>query len=403
MGCGASAAAATAAATGTLRRRRGPPPAVFTVDPSRPGCSAAALDAFAKLKLRRGDVDALWGVFCRMDVQGRGAVELPAFYRFLGVPPSRFADRVFALFDESGDGVVDFTEFVTTVWVYCSLDASALCRFAFMMYDGAVCGHISGADLRDMMLQMWGERYATNARVMAIVADAGFGDRVSYETFADITARYPYLLFPAFMLQQAVRRAVLGHDFWARQYAERTRRGNAALYSVWDVLAALAAARVRADGGEMAVALAGRYVPAHLVGNPDAQAAAEVADDPVRKAQLRRAQLGLPPAAGDPALMLAGLDRDGGNGGSGGCAPTAPDASSSDGGSSVSADGVVRAHESAPDPLAGVKRLQGRAHAVVLTERGAATTGGGGGPGRGRRGSRVANAQERAAMLAEGR
>ena len=39
----------------------------------------------------------------------------------LGLPRTRFAKRVFAIFDADGSGEVDLREFFITTWNYCTL------------------------------------------------------------------------------------------------------------------------------------------------------------------------------------------------------------------------------------------------------------------------------------------
>lgn len=369
----------------------GMPRHYFVANTRFQGQSASAQGDFEKLRIRKGDLDRLYSNFLAMDVKGRGLVEMPAFYRFMGIAPSAYAERVFLLFDEGGDGLIDFHDFVVIVWNYCGLDSSALVRFAHMLYDTNVSGFISQDQLRDMVRQMFGDAFTQNPKVMCIFAEAGFGDKVSYDHFADVARKYPYLLFPAFQMQSAIRRAVLGEAFWEAHFEERARRGNAATYSVFDVLEAMRAARVRADGGEMAVALQGRYVPAHLRGNPDAAAAAEVAEDPRMKGMMRRAELGLPPAAGDADLVL-----DGGPPlAKGGLGPSQVRADAS---SASAGDGDANGGST----FSNFKTLQGKAHAPAVLAIPGVSAGAADGA-RGRRGSKLATVQERAALMAVGR
>lgn len=395
-----------AAAAGLPRRR-------FVPHDGVPGQGAAAAAEFAKLRIAPGDLAALYACFTAMDAKRAGLVELPAFYRFMRLAPSPYTERLFHLFDLGGDGAIDFHEFVVAVWNYAVLDASALTRFAHMLYDTGATGFLRPGDLEDMVRQMWGDGYASNPRVMRLFAEAGVASgggggggggggappahaagAIPFDVFARVTRGFPYLLLPAFQLQAAVRRAVLGEGFWAALFAERARRGTAARYSVWDVLAAMKEAAVEPGGAEEAVALRGRYVPPHLLGHPGVAAASQLAEDPVAAGAAARAALGLPPAAGDAAATVAAA--------LGGPPPTAAAAA----GVVASGAGAGRAW---PPAAPGVE--------VVLVEGGGGGGEGGrggvgplagvrtlrGGAARARRGSRVANVQERAARMAAGR
>ena len=119
----------------------------------------------------------------------------------------------------------------------------------------------------------------------------------SYNQFVELNTKFPSLLFPAFTIQSAIRRRVLGDAFWENEYARRAAVGAAASYSIFDVLHAMEEARLKAGSREVAAALKGRYVPAHLRDKPGY--IPSISEDPVGKAKARRRSLGLADAADD--------------------------------------------------------------------------------------------------------
>ena len=42
------------------------------------------------------------------------------FHEYLGVPQTRFSERVFGILDLDGSGALDFGEFAVGVWNYCT-------------------------------------------------------------------------------------------------------------------------------------------------------------------------------------------------------------------------------------------------------------------------------------------
>ena len=50
-----------------------------------------------------------------------GEVSITEMLDLLGLPRTRFAKRVFAIFDADGSGEVDLREFFITTWNYCTL------------------------------------------------------------------------------------------------------------------------------------------------------------------------------------------------------------------------------------------------------------------------------------------
>ena len=53
---------------------------------------------------------------------------------FLDLEKTRFTRRIFSIFDEDGSGLIDFREFVLSLWNYCTLTKASLTMFAFGTY-----------------------------------------------------------------------------------------------------------------------------------------------------------------------------------------------------------------------------------------------------------------------------
>ena len=160
--------------------------------PTAASAAAALADAypeFARLKLRPDDVAAMASIYASMDITRTGRVAMPEFYRFIAIEPTPFAFRVFHVMDEDGSGAICFRDFVLSVWNYCTLDASALTRFAFTCYDADVSGHLDAAALKDLVREMYGDKYSLNSRVMAVFNEVGWGEKLRWgETETGITS-----------------------------------------------------------------------------------------------------------------------------------------------------------------------------------------------------------------------
>ena len=203
-------------------------------------------------------------VFRKIDATRCGFIYAPEFHRYLCLTPTPFTMRVFAVFDEDGDGGLSNADFESAVRSYCPLDKSALLRFSFMLYDIDVTGHIAAATLELIVREMYGQRYASNPLVSAVLHEIGVGGRLHFESFAAIQERHPSLLFPAFTIQARLRAAVLGEVFWAAEFAARARKTTAAAYSAYDILHAMDDASLKAGREEETAALTERYVPHFL-------------------------------------------------------------------------------------------------------------------------------------------
>ena len=57
------------------------------------------------------------------------------FHQYLGVPQTKFSERVFGILDLDGSGALDFLEFAVGVWNYCNYDTRLITKLAFDIFD----------------------------------------------------------------------------------------------------------------------------------------------------------------------------------------------------------------------------------------------------------------------------
>ena len=73
-------------------------------------------DTFESLGLDEADVARLHAQFLKIDKDGSGSLELWEMLDHLDLHRTKFAKRVFSIFDEDGSNEIDFREFVVTLW-----------------------------------------------------------------------------------------------------------------------------------------------------------------------------------------------------------------------------------------------------------------------------------------------
>ena len=62
---------------------------------------------------------------------------------------------MFSIFDEDGDGTIDFREFVLSLWNFCSVINASLRLFAFDLYDTDASGRIDSHEIETMLREGW--------------------------------------------------------------------------------------------------------------------------------------------------------------------------------------------------------------------------------------------------------
>ena len=208
-----------------------------------PGQGQAAQDAFTKLGVGRFAINRLHHIFRRIDRDGGGSLSPAEFYAHFRLAPQRspFADSAFLLMDADGSGAIDFREFVLAVWNLLSLTEVGLVQFAFQLYDEDGSMRLEHAEVRKLVLDVYAEGSRggvggarVEARVDAVLGslkDTDPGGAVSLGEFVRLNAAHPFLLFPAFRVQQALRDGIMGRTFWrvtaARRLAQHTADNSA--------------------------------------------------------------------------------------------------------------------------------------------------------------------------------
>jgi len=78
---------------------------------------------------------SLFETFCHIDYQQDGAVSVEEFHKHLGLPVTKFSERIFGILDMDGSGQLDFNEFAVGVWNYSTYDTILVTKLAFDIFD----------------------------------------------------------------------------------------------------------------------------------------------------------------------------------------------------------------------------------------------------------------------------
>lgn len=139
---------------------------------------------FAAMQLTKHDVKKLYEVFCSMDTDGRGSIDVVELLSRIDVNRNKFTERVFSMFDEDKSGQVNFREFVLSLWSYCTLTKDALgdvltyciyhctsfnvlvvyctAMFAFDLYDAGTKGVLTTDEVFLMLQELYGKSEAAS-------------------------------------------------------------------------------------------------------------------------------------------------------------------------------------------------------------------------------------------------
>lgn len=94
------------------------------------------------------EVDRLLKRFLKLDKNNSGTIERDEFLSIPAVNSNPLASRLIEIFDEDGDGHIDFEEFISALSVFSSKgQREEKLKFAFKVYDIDRDGYLSNGEL----------------------------------------------------------------------------------------------------------------------------------------------------------------------------------------------------------------------------------------------------------------
>lgn len=142
------------------------------------------------------------------------------FLSHLQLEKTRFTMEVFFEMDRDLNGSMDFQEFVMSVWRYATKRDVEIVEFAFDIFDTDNSGVLTEDELKDCIGEIYGKKGLNESTAKMLKKfDKSKDGKVSKVEFLNGCKQVPQLLYPAFSIQNAVRRNILGEGFWE----EKTR------------------------------------------------------------------------------------------------------------------------------------------------------------------------------------
>lgn len=135
------------------------------------------------------EVDRLLKRFIKLDKDNSGAIDRDEFLSIPAISTNPLASRLIEIFDEDGNGTVDFEEFITGLSAFSSKgQKEEKLRFAFKVYDIDRDGYLSNGELFIVLKMMVGNNLK-DGQLQQIVdktimeADQDGDGKISFEEF----------------------------------------------------------------------------------------------------------------------------------------------------------------------------------------------------------------------------
>eukprot|EP00903_Cladosiphon_okamuranus_P019985 g18360.t1 len=162
--------------------------------------------------------------FISIDDDNSGEVSVDEFHGHLDSQATKFSERVFSILDQDQSGMLDLREFIIGVWNYCTYDVTLISKLLFDIFDVDKVGKVTMAELDAMIRMLYGSAEA-DPDVLRLLAVNGSGDddALTFDEFLQAVKDNYEVAQPAFELQKAIRRKVLGVRYWEKMTKQRTK------------------------------------------------------------------------------------------------------------------------------------------------------------------------------------
>ena len=195
----------------------------------------AKRELYEALNFTELDIGRLHSVYRKIDNDNSNSIELAELLAFLDLDRTRFTKRIFTMFDEDKSGLLDFNEFVLSLWNYCTLTKASLELFAFDLYDEDNSGSITQNEVLNMLKDLYGNPgYRKNPQARLIASELEALERLDGDVdvgdFREYSRTHPALLFLAFQVQEKIQTRVLGPVFWKYYSDKRIEISKGRLY-----------------------------------------------------------------------------------------------------------------------------------------------------------------------------
>jgi Ca2+-binding EF-hand superfamily protein len=184
--------------------------------------------------------------FKAVDFDNSGQVDCEEFVHFYQLEDmASLAERVFVIFDADGTRDIDQGEFLCGMLSYLTMDYSSLADFAFNLANGNNDDFLDKAEVYQACCDMHGKE-KLDPKMEAQIDSIDFP--LTIDEFKAMVHIVPELLFPAFSMQERLRRAIMGVEFWEEYTSRLNARANKEHDSTIDRLKSLLEAKSRPTG-----------------------------------------------------------------------------------------------------------------------------------------------------------
>jgi Ca2+-binding EF-hand superfamily protein len=159
-------------------------------------------------------------IFDLMDRDQSGEISLDEFWSFLGEKKQTMLhQRIFQLLEASGDGKMDFGEFLHASTTFAMFGRAEISKLVFSVFDPDANGKITMEEFEQLIKVLHSDnKYTFNTGQMFKEIDTDDDGILTYKEFSALVEKFPKFMHPANELQTRMQNKVMGHPWWDRRF-----------------------------------------------------------------------------------------------------------------------------------------------------------------------------------------
>jgi len=170
------------------------------------------------LALSAAEIRKFMDYFEKIDTNRSGSITSDELFAFIGERKTQFTDSIFKMLDSlNSDEKLDFGEFMKAIGTFCFFGKEEILRFTYSVFDLDGSGFITHDELLELLSDL--HPPANRNRVVRALreVDLDQNGRLSFKEFEQLSITFPNLFFPAFRLQDSMRKAFFGVKWWEKK------------------------------------------------------------------------------------------------------------------------------------------------------------------------------------------
>lgn len=180
-----------------------------------PGQGPEVLKLAGEMGLTRTDINAMYRYYRKIDFDNSGTISVDEFIVVNSFSQEYLCQLVFKTFDENGDGNLTFFEFLYATWNYLTFSKATLTSFLFSIFDVDKSGNLSYEEVKFLVNLIWKFHPETHVLKVFLVLDENRDGSISSQEMLEFYKHNQMVFFPAFELQDVLRRMTLGISKWS--------------------------------------------------------------------------------------------------------------------------------------------------------------------------------------------